>query len=203
MIRPFLFLLIFILSISLYGQSFDRSYLHHDIMVSYGLPATDMFQDISSKMLDDKFPDKRYIRDNYRGSGIISLTYRHVSKNELMLWGINLDYNQTVGDIYNVGQLEGELKRRFITIAIEGQYRYQNLNKIQLYSGLGIGYSFGNETLVPPVESGTTSGSGSINRIAWQINAIGVRIGSSIAGFIEFGYGYKGIVNTGLSIQLY
>ena len=126
MIRPFLFLLIFIMSISLYGQSFDRSYLHHDLMISYGLPATDMFQDISSKMLDDKFPDKRYIRDNYKGSGIISLTYRHVSKNELMLWGINVDFNQTIGEIYNVGQLAGELKRRFLTIAIEGQYRYQN-----------------------------------------------------------------------------
>ncbi len=203
MIRPFLFLLIFIMSISLYGQSFDRSYLHHDLMISYGLPATDMFQDISSKMLDDKFPDKRYIRDNYKGSGIISLTYRHVSKNELMLWGINVDFNQTIGEIYNVGQLAGELKRRFLTIAIEGQYRYQNMNKIQLYSGLGVGYSFGKETLTPSASSEKVSSTGSINRLAWQINAIGVRIGSSIAGFVEFGYGYRGIVNAGISVQLY
>ncbi|MAE08148.1 MAG: hypothetical protein CL661_05240 [Bacteroidetes bacterium] len=172
-------------------------------MISYGLPATDMFQDISSKMLDDKFPDKRYIRDNYKGSGIISLTYRHVSKNELMLWGINVDFNQTIGEIYNVGQLAGELKRRFLTIAIEGQYRYQNMNKIQLYSGLGVGYSFGKETLTPSASSEKVSSTGSINRLAWQINAIGVRIGSSIAGFVEFGYGYRGIVNAGISVQLY
>lgn len=201
--RFFPFLLIFISYAGLYGQSFERSYLHHDVMISYGLPSTDMFHNIESSMLDGRFPDKRYTRDNYKGSGIISLTYRYVSKNEFILWGINLDYNQTEGDIYNVGQLEGELKRRFITVAIEGQFRYQNMNKIQLYSGLGIGYSFGNETLVPTVESGSTSTSGSINQIAWQINAISIRIGSSIAGFIEFGYGYKGIVNTGLSIQLY
>lgn len=172
-------------------------------MIGYGLPATDMFMDINSTMLDEKFPDKRYIRDNYKGSGIISFTYRHVSKNELMFWGINMDYNRTSGDIYNVGQLEGELKRSFITVAIEGQYRYQNMKKVQLYSGAGIGYSFGNETLTPPVDSSKPNSSGSINRIAWQINAIGIRIGNSIAGFVEFGYGYKGIINAGLSVQLY
>ncbi len=203
MIKSLVFLLIFISCTGLFGQSYDRSYLHHDIMVSYGLPATDMFQDINSSMLDDKFPDMRYTRDNYRGSGIISLTYRHVSKNEYMFWGIGASYNQTVSDIYNVGQLEGELKRSFITIAIEGHYRYQNMKKIQLYSGIGIGYTFGNETLVPTTHSGNASSSGSINQFAWQINAIGIRIGNSIAGFAEFGYGYKGIINVGLSIQLY
>lgn len=172
-------------------------------MLSYGLPTTDLFMDINSTMLDDKFPDRRYTRDNYGGSGIITVTYRRVSKNEFMFWGISAGYNQTKGDIYNVGQLEGELKRSFITVAIEGQYRYQNMKKLQLYSGLGIGYTFGSETLNPPVDSGKTSSSGSINRIAWQINAIGIRIGNSVAGFIEFGYGYKGIVNAGLSVQLY
>ena len=203
MIRIIIFLLFFSAAAGLYGQSYDRSYLHHDIMLSYGLPSTDMFQDINSTMLDDKFPDMRYIRDNYSGSGIISLTYRHITKNEMMFWGMTVGYNQTKGDIYNVGQLEGELKRSFITVAIEGQYRYQNLKKIQLYSGLGIGYTFGNEILNPPADSGNESSSGNINQFAWQINAIGMRIGNSIAGFIEFGYGYKGIVNAGLSIQLY
>jgi len=203
MLRSLILLVIIVLSNNSFSQSYDRSYLHHDIMVSYGLPATDMFQNINSPMLDEMFPDMRYIRDNYGGSGIISITYRHISKNELMFWGISVGYNQTVGDIYNVGQLEGELKRSFIRVAIEGQYRYQNMKKIQLYSGLGIGYTFGNETLSPPTESGKTSSSGSINQLAWQVNVIGARVGNSIAGFIEFGYGYKGIVNAGLSIQLY
>ena len=203
MSRALIIILSVVINLSLFSQSYDRSYLHHDIMLSYGLPSTDMFQDINSTMLDDKFPDMRYIRDNYSGSGIVSLTYRHITKNEMMFWGITAGYNQTKGDIYNVGQLEGELKRSFITVAVEGQYRYQNMKKIQLYSGLGIGYTFGNEILNPPTDSGNESSSGSINQFAWQINAIGMRIGNSIAGFIEFGYGYKGIVNAGLSIQLY
>jgi hypothetical protein len=185
------------------GQSFDRSYLHHDVLISYGLPSTDLFHNIGSSMLDDKYPDKRYIRDNYSGSGIISLTYRKVSKSEWFFWGASVGYNSTKGDIYNVGSLEGELKRSFITVGVEGQYRYQNFKKIQLYSGVGLGFSLGNETLTPPPDSGNSSSSGSINRLAYQINVIGIRLGKDVGGFIELGYGYKGIVNAGLSVQIY
>lgn len=77
------------------------------------------------------------------------------------------------------------------------------MNKVQLYSGLGIGYTFGSESLNPAVDSGKTTSTGTINSFAWQVNVIGIRVGKAIAGFAEFGYGYKGIVNIGLSIQLY
>lgn len=196
-------MLIFTISSGIYCQSYDKSYLHHDIMISYGLPATDLFQNVSSSMLDDRFPDRRYIRDNYSGTGIICLTYRYVSENEMMFLGIDGTYNKTKGDIYNVGQLEGELSRTFFTLAIEAQYRYQNMNNVQLYSGVGLGYAFGKETLTPTLESGGLVGKGTVNHIAWQINAIGIRIGNTIAGFAEFGYGYKGIINIGVSMQLY
>jgi hypothetical protein len=203
MIRVITIVIFLIGSCTIYGQSYDKSYLHHDFMISYGLPSTDVFQNINSTMLDEKFPDLRYTRDDYNGTGIISLTYRYVTKNEIMFFGVSGSYNKTKGNIYNVGELEGELNRNFITLAIEGQYRYQNMNKVQLYSGIGIGYTFGNETLTTPASSGNKTITGNINSIAWQINAIGIRVGKSIAGFAEFGYGYKGIVNLGLSIQLY
>jgi len=203
MTRTLFFVLIITANNYLFSQSFNRSYLHHDILLSYGIPSPDLFKSINSSMLDEQFPDKRYIRDNYSGLGNINLTYRYVSENEMLFYGISGSYNKTKGEIYNIGQFEGDLTRIFITIAIEGQYRYQNMNKVQLYSGIGIGYTFGSETLVPPSEGGKADSSGNINNIAWQINAIGIRIGNSIAGFAEFGYGYKGIVNIGLSIQLY
>lgn len=199
-------LLLFATLIVLYtsgtAQSFDRSYLRNDLMISYGIPSTDMFLDIKSSMLDDKFQDSRYLRDNYGGSGIAALTYRRVSKSEMFFWGIGAAYNTTKGEIYFLGNHEGELKRSFITIAFEGHYRYQNLKKVQLYSGIGFGYSLGSETLTPPAETGNPAISGNINRIAYQINAIGIRIGNNIGGFLELGYGYKGIVNVGFSVQL-
>ena len=197
-------ILIILIAISSYSfsQSYDRSYLRNDLTLSYGIPSTDMFLSVQSNTLDDYFPDARYLRDNYSGTGVISFTYRRVSNSEMFLWGASVSYNATNGKMYYLGNYEGELKRNFITVAFEGHYRYQNVNKVQLYSGIGIGYSMGNETLTPSGESGKTAVSGSINRIAYQINAIGIRIGDNIGGFLELGYGYKGIVNAGLSIQL-
>ncbi len=203
MVRNLVFVSILLAGLVSYGQSFDRSYLHHDIMISYGIPSSDMFSKINSSMLDDKFPDGRYIRDNFKETGVISLTYRRVSKSEKFFWGATAGFNQTKGEIYNVGTFEGNLKRSFITVAFEGQYRYQNLKKVQIYSGIGIGYTIGNEILTPPPDSGSETSTGSIIAFAWQINAIGMRFGNNIGGFIELGYGYKGIINAGLSIQLY
>lgn len=196
-------LLIILAGSALYSQSYDRSYLKNDVQISYGIPSTDMFLKISSPMLNDIFPDERYIRDNYGGSGIAMLTYRRVSKSEMFFWGVAAGYNSTKGEVYYLGNPEGELSRSFITVAVEGHYRYQNLKKVQLYSGIGLGYSIGTETLTPPTGSEKGPSSGSINRLAYQINVMGIRIGNNIGGFIELGYGYKGIVNVGLSIQLY
>ncbi len=202
--KRFLIIGIIILTVSvLFGQSYDRSYLRNDVLISYGIPSTDLFLKISSPMLNERFPDERYVRDNYGGSGIVMLTYRRVSKSEMFLWGVTAGYNSTKGDLYYLGTYEGQLKRNFMTVAFECHYRYQNLNKIQLYSGIGIGYSIGTETLTPPTGSEKPSGSGNINRFAYQLSIIGVRMGNNIGGFIELGYGYKGIVNAGLSIQLY
>ena len=72
-----------------------------------------------------------------------------------------------------------------------------------MYSGVGLGYTYGTEELTPPSELGTTPASGDVSNIAYQINAVGVRIGKKFGGYAEFGYGYKGIVNLGFSVQLF
>jgi len=203
MIKNILFIVLTITSVNLFSQSFDRSYLHHDLMINYGMATPDLFNKTSSSMLDEKFPDERYIRDNYSGSGIFGLSYRNVLQNEMILLGISANYNKTKCEIYNVGQYEGVLNRTFFTVAVDVQYRYQNMQKVQIYSGVGIGYTFGNETFTPESIHQNQNNTGTINSFAWQINAIGIRVGKAFGGFVEFGYGYKGIVNFGLSFQLY
>lgn len=193
---------IFIMNL-LSAQNVEQNYQHHDIMISYGAFTIDQFLPVESTMLTELYPDKRYVRDHYAGSGIASFSYRHITYNEVILWGISAGYNQTKATIYNVGTEVGELERQFISVAIDVQYRYVNSGSIQLYSGVALGYQLGNETLTPPSDSGLPNGSGTINRLAWQVNAMGIRIGKTFGGFAEFGFGYKGIVNVGLSAQLY
>lgn len=192
-----------ILSLGVFSQDYYRSYDHHDIMIGYGLFIPDQFKSVSSSMLNDLYPAGRYVRDNYSSIGTVFITYRHIFRNELLLWGITAGMSNSTSEIYNVGQYKGELKRQFYTVAIEWEYRYVNQGPVQVYSGLGLGFTYGTETLTPPPDLSATSSTGDISNIAYQINAVGVRLGKKYAGFVELGYGYKGVINVGFSIQLF
>jgi hypothetical protein len=185
------------------AQSYYHSYDHHDISIGYGLLLPDQFNKFGSSMLDERYPDKRYVRDKYSSMGALFLTYRHMLKNEVMFFGVTAGYGNSSSEIYNVGQYEGELVRQFITVAVEWEYRYVNQGPVQIYSGLGLGYTYGTEKLTPPADKGSPEVSGDVSSIAYQLNAVGIRLGKNFAGFAEFGYGYKGIVNIGFSVQLF
>lgn len=202
--KAFLFLIVIGFTVSLSAQGFYRSYDHHDISVSYGMFMTDQFNNLNSGMLNDLFPEQRYVGDEYRSTGAIFLTYRHMFRNELFLWGITAGLSSSSSKVYNVGQYEGELKRQYYTVALEWEYRYVNHGNVQVYSGLGLGFTYGTEELTPPpFEPATMASTGDISSVAYQLNAIGIRVGKKFGGFAEFGYGYKGIINIGFSVQLF
>jgi hypothetical protein len=198
------FFLLIILSVFSFGELKAQfpSYDKHDISASYGLFGPDQFMKVESTMLNKQFDDKRYVRDNFSSIGNIFLTYRHLNRAETMLWGVALGYGANKSKVYYVGQYSGELTRTFYTLAAEVELRYVNKGIIQVYSGVGLGFTFGQETLSATAAHPTES-SGNLYRPAFQLNVAGIRIGNKIAGFAEFGYGYKGIVNLGLSVQLF
>jgi len=203
-LKKFILLLSFIVAaFSVLAQDYERSYDHHDIAISYNLMHQDQLQNFDSDMLNERYPHRRYVRDEYSSPGGIFVTYRHMLRNETMFFGVTAGFSSSTCKIYNVGQYEGELKRQFITLAVEWEYRYVNQCIVQVYSGFGLGYTYGTEELTPPSELGTEPASGDVSNVAYQLNVVGVRIGKKFAGFAEFGYGYKGIVNIGFSIQLF
>ena len=193
-----LVLVVSFVSVNAQFASYDR----HDISLGYGLFTPDQFMNVESSMLNDQFDDKRYVRDNFSSMGGFYLSYKHINKAETTWWGFSLGYEQNKSEIYYLGQFAGDLNRTFYTLAFEGQLRYVNKGIIQVYSGLGLGFSFGQESLSAS-DYHLEESSASLYRLAYQINVAGVRIGKQIAGFAEFGYGYKGIINFGLSVQLF
>jgi opacity protein-like surface antigen len=189
------------ISIGSFSQSYDVSFYRNDISINYGFPSVDMINKVSTSDLDNYFPDNRYLSDNYNGSGVINFVYRRSSRNTKFMWGTSFSYNRFTSDIFYLGTYEGQLNRSFFNWGIEANYKYQNLNKVQLYSGIGVGFRFGNEELTPPIGSEKEGTKGSISQISYQINALGIRFGSSIGGYLELGYGYKGIITAGISYQ--
>ncbi|GHV57148.1 hypothetical protein FACS1894182_05270 [Bacteroidia bacterium] len=86
-----------------------------------------------------------------------------------------------------------EYTRYYSTIAIEGVLNYVTKSTWQLYGLLGGGLSIAS---VPKSDV--------LNTVVFpnfQVTPIGVRIGGSFGGFAEVGYGYKGIINVGISVR--
>ncbi len=200
--RFWLFLIMLGLTLSVQSQGVDFSYDHHDFSLSYGQFTVDQFQSFKSPLLDEQLPDDRYVRDQVKNYGGIFLSYKSLTKGGNFIWGISAGMDRTSSKVYWVGQEIGTIDRRYYSIAFHADYRYINNGLIQAYSGFGIGYSYVNESLDQlNVEQSDTATS--LNKLAYQITAVGLRIGKQFGGFVEFGYGYKGIVNVGISVQMF
>ncbi|MDR0798973.1 MAG: hypothetical protein LBN18_04345 [Dysgonamonadaceae bacterium] len=82
--------------------------------------------------------------------------------------------------------------RLFHTFAIEGVYNYVSKPSWQFYGMLGAGVTIVHISDVP-VETWVGPN--------FQLSPFGMRFGKDIGGFFELGYGYKGILNAGISYR--
>ena len=110
-------------------------------------------------------------------------------------------------DMNNNGNLdENELlnkqivKRRYITLAIEPKFNYVAKPSFQLYGYFGLGITIINFGSISKFANGEQP---EMDKRLPHVNAhftpIGARFGKEFGGFVELGYGYKGILNAGLS----
>ncbi len=99
-------------------------------------------------------------------------------------------YSGTTGDYRYISAL----------LAVEGQFHYIDRPEWSFYgiAGAGLGSTFERN-------SGTTAGPVEKTRyplVTIQVTPIGVRYGKTAGIFAELGYGYRGILNAGISIRL-
>ena len=162
-----------------------------------------------------------YNNDTYTGA--IFGTYRyHISK--LISLGVTAAYGYEEGDwsdynIYynsynnNYGGITpfapnysytGRFKRSSFTIAPEITFNYCDLGHglARLYSVVGIGYTYRNETLQYAGMSEEYMSPASRVAFNMYVSPFGVRFGRRLGGFFELGIGYKGILNYGVTYRL-
>ncbi len=122
----------------------------------------------------------------------INTTLKYAIKDN---WFVNADgsYELEKEDLYKNEAIVGHRKNSYYSIGIGTEYHYLNKEFIQVYSGGAIGGTFKTSNT-----NGTIENDHGFN---FQLNLIGVRIGKKVAGTLELGVGYKGIINAGLSYQ--
>ncbi|MDH7462734.1 outer membrane beta-barrel protein [Chitinophagaceae bacterium 26-R-25] len=170
----------------------------HEVSLGFGFGTTNEANDAASTTMTEFFT-ALFLLDSYsedvKYSAAWHVGYKtFLTKKQKLAVGATFAYQSVKGNYSYSGEKAGDVRRNFYTIAAEADYRYIKKEKFHLYSGFGLGYTFGNETLTPisGSEQKTTTGN-----FDFQIIGIGARYGSNVGGFMELGFGYKGIICAG------
>lgn len=163
----------------------------HEITIGLGTISTNkMVQDVSSGFSTlMTFGTSTY---EISSSGAINIGYKYAATKRFKI-GVVIAHEKiqkTYSSIFSRSSGDRSTSR-YVTAAVESDVRYIVKPAFQMYSGLGIGYTM--------IDSGNYDGENYVN---FHFNAIGLRIGKTVALRMELGVGYKGVFNAGLSIQI-
>ena len=168
---------------------------NNEIALSYGLVSSDdiafIFSDIITSIAG-------YTNDNIRSSGIINLSYRNVVRDRWLL-GATLSYEKSQSDAFIMNSQVGTEKDTYYTLGLEAHYQYVHNPAFQMYSGFGAGYTLAQANVNRT--DGNPDTSNKLYHFNFQVNLLGFRIGRAVGFFAELGFGYRGVVNAGLSAR--
>ena len=123
-------------------------------------------------------------------TGAIRLEYFRVLKKRFMV-GASFTYQKfKVVPLFGLNLEQEEHTAIIYTPALETAFTFLSKKNFDLYSGLGLGHSF-------TYDKENRLG-GSFNS---HLDAIGIRIGRKIGGFVAVGYGYKGLIHCGVNFR--
>lgn len=185
-----------LLSIGAYAQGSYR----HDIQLGAGLGASEYAAFEGYINLFTIFLLRETVTPFERSNGLYS-TYRYrISRRISAGLTAGATLLNTEKSVFGYSRTPGDYRYISALIAAEAQLHYIDRPKWSLYcvAGAGLGSTFERN-------SGTVAGSSEKTRyplVIVQVTPIGVRYGKAVGIFAELGYGYRGIVNAGISLRL-
>lgn len=181
------------------GYSQDQPSNKNEIRLGYGmLTGPEMANSIMSiwpaigmEILKDTIKD--YTCSFY---GTPFFEYNRFLKPWVSLGG-SLSFNPISTAITSTNKHEFTYNYYLITIMPKVTFYYLNKGIFSMYSGLEAGGSL----ILWKDRQGCTTMSDQGFTVAFQVTGFGVRIGKDIGGFMEWGIGFRGVVNFGLSAR--
>ena len=166
-----------------------------DISANIGFGTSTEISNLFVDVLTGGFTGGQISTSEIKAGPTFGLTYRYAVVNR---WMVHADvfYQKMTSDVYVSGVKNGELDYSYVTVGIGTDYRYISRNIFQMYSGVAVAYTSENVKSSGSYNSPDTNGF-----VNYQFNVLGFRVGKKFAGFAELGYGYKGIINAGVSYQ--
>lgn len=174
----------------------------HDFSLSYGMVSgTQVIKGLNHSVKTDQAYHFAYNLQT-SNTGNIFATYKYCPGKILSI-GLTAGYQAFSYDRYSDNHggpsvIVDHHSATVVTFAAELNIFYYTAENIQLYGMLGVGQRTYSET----GGSSTYTEVFPRNFINTQWTPIGLRFGRTLGGYVEFGFGYKGIINTGISYRL-
>ena len=150
-------------------------------------------------------------------TGASFLTYRHFFTRRFALGGTfgidnesgDLSYGNPETNATGFEGTSGHYNVRTYTLTVEALCAYVRKQRFMFYGFVGMGatefkdnyYFYPNAPYSPPVTFPTNPYDYHATYFNAQVTPLGIRFGEMVAGFVEFGFGYKGLFNGGLSVS--
>jgi hypothetical protein len=182
-----------ILSITIYlafvtathGQATYATEPVHELQISFSPLARPLFYSDITSLASKSFNQDFHFSNSYQ------LTYRYQTPKK---WSLGISANLLDGWLSQNADVD--LKHTSVVIGFEPKLSYLKKPYLDLYFFVGAGVVFNkNKTIV----NGENIASKLYLNPTTQITPLGIRVGKKVGAFAELGYGYKGIVNLGLS----
>jgi hypothetical protein len=182
------------------GMAQKEEFSRNDVRLSYGMTTSTMVALVTGQILSDMFimPFDSSYRADATGYGAFTIQYQY-RFSKLIQVGAACSFNPGHLSVqYNRGNTQYSTVF-FASVLPRIDFNYVNKGVVTLYSGIALGasyYNFKNNYSNAPDKPG--------NGITfnYHINAIGIRVGKSISGFMEMGFGCLGMLNFGVSARL-
>lgn len=169
-----------------------------EIKAGYGVLSSNEIGKVFTDIIITPFSETKTTDEKH--SGALFIGYNYAVKDNWTI-GTDLVYERYTASVNKQNLTVASQKNDIYTLAVNSTYSYISKPKFRMYSGVGLGYTFSNEKLSPN-QSDVQSVSSKSSSFNFQVIGAGIRRGGKIAGFAELGFGYKGIINLGISYQL-
>lgn len=214
--RKSVFITTFILTIiiscsSIFGQknrTRDAEYFPiHEFYVQYGAPTIfELTSTLQPALVSRGAEELEIIAKDVVFSGVGGLGY-NLSISELVSVGIYGGISLASANIYTSINDKETPQYSSQIVSYTGQFsihwKYYQEGALEISSGAYAGLNYIEDTVKPLVKNPTQDAPKAKPFIfAYHLTALKVRYGDMIGGFAELGFGYRGLVNVGLSVKL-
>jgi len=188
----------------------DADYFpRHEMYIQYGTPTLIEFVTMKDTRITDNDPvlNRECESRNHKFTGVAGIGY-NFSTTDRLSFGAYLGYSWTQADIYatkllgapvNELQYTSSMSNWCITAASSLTWWQQG--SMELSSGVYLGVDIMNESLSDVKRQGIDKADNRV-KFAYHLTAAKFRWGETVGGFAELGFGYRGILNVGLSVKL-